>query len=390
MAIGDICKKPVRFTTDGLYDLTKDKYDLTADNEFIKINVINESGEQYRKMVEITALKAGVGTITATVKDSKESATLKVYVLDKVTNVSLDKKSEMLSGEGEVTVKAKVSPSENVMQVLDWRVYKYNEKSEEYVEYTTATEDGLTVDLSDMKNGEVEATITLGKKVAEDGNMFKVEATTPNNKDADDKLISDACYFSFSKKAPSETFSDVPADKWYGKPNGPVAYVIANKIMSGTGDGSTFDPEGPCTRAMFVQILYNMEGKPAAKSDNPFKDVAENKWYTKSVKWAVQNGVTKGKSADEFGTDDEVSRQMVAQFLMNYANNRGFNTEGRADLSKFPDKDEIAGWARKALEWAKDAGVIGGMGDGRLAPDGMCSRAQIAQMVMNYEKIFGK
>lgn len=180
-------------------------------------------------------------------------------------------------------------------------------------------------------------------------------------------------------------FSDV-GKAWYTKA---VDYVAKNNIMSGTGDNK-FNPEGSCTRSMFVQILYNMEGKPGYDSFNPFSDVAEGKWYSSSVKWAVQNGVTSGKSSNLFGVNDNVDRQSVAQFLMNYANKRGYDTTARADLSKYPDNAAISGWARNAVSWANANGIISGYGNGNLAPNDTCTRAQIAQMIMNFQNIFGR
>ena len=192
---------------------------------------------------------------------------------------------------------------------------------------------------------------------------------------------------------PTKRFSDVPAGKWYARPDGPIAYVIANGIMNGTGDGSTFAPEDPCTREMFVQILYNAEGMPGAGSSNPFSDVKSGKWYYNAVTWALANNVTSGKSATLFGVGENVTREQLAQFLMNYATKRGFNTKDRADLSKFPDAGSISGWAKNAISWANANGIINGKtvkGVNYLDPKGNATRAETAQMIMAFQKKFGK
>ena len=192
---------------------------------------------------------------------------------------------------------------------------------------------------------------------------------------------------------PTKRFSDVPAGKWYSKPDGPIAYVIANGIMNGTGDGSTFAPEDPCTREMFVQILYNVEGAPGAGPSNPFSDVKSGKWYYNAVTWAFANSVTSGKSATLFGVGENVTREQLAQFLLNYATKRGFNTKDRADLSKFPDAGSISGWAKNAISWANANGIINGKivkGVNYLDPKGNATRAETAQMLMGFQKKFGK
>ena len=192
---------------------------------------------------------------------------------------------------------------------------------------------------------------------------------------------------------PTVIFTDVAKGKWYSKTDGPIAYVVAYGIMNGTGDGKTFDPEGDCTREMFVQILYNSEGKPGAGSSNPFKDVKSGKWYYDAVTWALANDVTKGTSADTFGIGGKVTREQLAQFLMNYAKKRGYDTSARADISKFPDNAKVSGWAKEAISWANANGIVNGKaknGANYLDPRGNATRAEVAQMIMNFQKKFGR
>lgn len=191
---------------------------------------------------------------------------------------------------------------------------------------------------------------------------------------------------------PTKKFSDVLSGKWYSKTDGPIAYVVANGIMSGTGDGSTFSPEDNCTREMFVQTIYNIEGKPGAGSANPFKDVKKT-WYYDAVTWAFQNGITSGTSADTFGIGGLVTREQLAQFLLNYAKKRGFDISARTDISGYPDAGTVSGWAKDAMSWANANEIIGGKAkDGAkyLAPGDNATRAEVAQMIMKFQMKFGK
>ena len=191
---------------------------------------------------------------------------------------------------------------------------------------------------------------------------------------------------------PTKRFSDVLPGKWYSKTEGPIAYVVANGIMSGTGDGSTFSPEDNCTREMFVQTIYNIEGKPGAGSANPFKDVKKT-WYYDAVTWAFQNGITSGTSADTFGIGGLVTREQLAQFLLNYAKKRGFDISARTDISGYPDAGTVSGWAKDAMSWANANEIIGGKAkDGAkyLAPGDNATRAEVAQMIMKFQMKFGK
>lgn len=191
---------------------------------------------------------------------------------------------------------------------------------------------------------------------------------------------------------PTKRFSDVPADKWYSKPNGPIAYVIANSIMSGTS-GTAFNPDGNCTREMFVQILYNIEGKPIFGNYNPFSDVIDGSWYSRAVIWAYDNEITSGTSATTFGVGGNVTREQLAQFLMNYANKRGFDTTARVDISGFPDAAQVSGWAAQSVSWANANGIINGKARGGvnfLDPKGNATRAEVAMMIMGFQKKFGR
>ena len=49
----------------------------------------------------------------------------------------------------------------------------------------------------------------------------------------------------------------------------------------------------------------------------------------------------------------------------------------------FNDESEISGFALEALRWAVENGILHGNGDGTLAPKGLTSRAEAAQMLLN-------
>ena len=47
-----------------------------------------------------------------------------------------------------------------------------------------------------------------------------------------------------------------------------------------------FDPDSAITRAMFVTVLYRMDGQPAVDQKAGFTDVAEGSYYAAAVDWA--------------------------------------------------------------------------------------------------------
>ncbi len=50
----------------------------------------------------------------------------------------------------------------------------------------------------------------------------------------------------------------------------------------------------------------------------------------------------------------------------------------------FTDADKASAYAREALRWAVEKGILNGLGDGRLDPGGLATRAQAAQMLKRY------
>ena len=184
-------------------------------------------------------------------------------------------------------------------------------------------------------------------------------------------------------------FYDVQPGKWYSKADGPISYVIKNGIMNGISNNS-FNPEGECTREMFVQILYNAEGKQSVNIQNPFTDNEEGKWYYNAILWGVDRGITSGTSATTFGTGKNVTRQEMAGFLYNYAKSRNFDTSASKDLSSYIDASQISNWAIDKMKWANANGIINGKSSINLDPTGTATRAEVAQMIMNFQNKFGR
>lgn len=180
-------------------------------------------------------------------------------------------------------------------------------------------------------------------------------------------------------------YTDLDMTKWYASA---VTYVLNNKLMSGIGNNK-FDPYGACTRAMMVTILYTASNKPAVSGSTPFTDLKSD-WYLNPVLWAYTNKITGGTNATTFSPNANVTREQVATFLMGYAQKNGYDIESRAGISMYKDRAQVSSWAVEAMKWAKANGIINGVTDTELNPKGNASRAQIAQMIMAFQKKFKK
>ena len=72
-------------------------------------------------------------------------------------------------------------------------------------------------------------------------------------------------------------------------------------------------------------------------------------------------------------------------FLYRYAQFKGYDTtQGGMAVREFSDYENISDYARPAMAWAVNAGIMGGMDDGTLMPQGKATRAEAATMLMNF------
>lgn len=192
------------------------------------------------------------------------------------------------------------------------------------------------------------------------------------SQDADAELISSAC------AAWSATpFRDVPAGAWYADA---VVQVYEAGWMNGT-TVTTFSPGTTVTRGMLAAILYRMEGAPSVSGSVPFRDVNKSDYYAKAITWAAGKGILEGYEDGSFRPDAPLTRQQLSAILFRYASWLGEAGSGRADLTVWPDAAAVEPYAREAMAWAVDVGVLQGRADGRLDPGGTATRAQTAVLL---------
>lgn len=176
----------------------------------------------------------------------------------------------------------------------------------------------------------------------------------------------------------SGAYSDVTADAWYAQY---VDYTAFGGLMAGVG-GGMFAPDAPMTRAMFAAVLYRLEGEPAVTGSSPFTDLTAG-WYRDAVAWAYQNGVVAGVSKTSFAPDESITREQMAAMLYRYAS-RGGALDAAGTLDGYTDAGQVSGWALPAVRWAVSSGIIVGMTDTTLVPQGTSTRAQVATVLTNF------
>ena len=179
-------------------------------------------------------------------------------------------------------------------------------------------------------------------------------------------------------------FSDTNVRGWY---HNAVHYVLENGLMSGTGK-ATFAPDRTLSRAMLVQILYNLEGKPAVAGTSGFADVSASAWYADAVAWAAANKVVAGNGDGTFSPESAITREQMATILYQYAKYQQFDLTVTGNLSAFIDGEKVSKYAVIPCNWAIGKGLISGVGNHQLNPSGSAERSHIAAIMKSFcEKV---
>lgn len=170
-------------------------------------------------------------------------------------------------------------------------------------------------------------------------------------------------------------FPDVKDTEWYIKA---VEFVCTEGLMTGYANGN-FGPNDQITRAQFAQLFYNKEGRPGAEAGQ-FTDVKPGQWYADAVNWAAKKNVVNGVGGGKFAPNEPITREQMATMLWRYA---GSPKPEKSSLN-FNDAGKVSDYAREAMCWATENGVMNGKGGGTLDPLGTAKRCEVAQMLMNY------
>ena len=89
--------------------------------------------------------------------------------------------------------------------------------------------------------------------------------------------------------------------------------------------------------------------------------------------------------ATTFGPEDMITREQMAAILFRYAQGKGMaSITLEKNLETFTDAGEISAYAVDAMNWAVGQGLINGMGDGTVAPQGQAIRAQAAAILHRF------
>ena len=167
-------------------------------------------------------------------------------------------------------------------------------------------------------------------------------------------------------------FTDVTSGSWYYDG---VKYACDNGLMNGTS-ANEFNPNANTTRSMIVTILARMEGVNTSGGET---------WYARGREWSMGAGISDGTNMT-----GKITREQLAAMLYRYAKLKGYDVSASADISGYTDASSVSSWATDAMRWAVSAGLINGRTATTLAPQGNATRAEVASILMRFMQKYTK
>lgn len=176
---------------------------------------------------------------------------------------------------------------------------------------------------------------------------------------------------------PGKIFEDMPkAGHWS---HDPIDWAIDTHVTQGTSD-TAFSPAVVCNRAQIVTFLWRAKGSPAPSSGScPFVDVPQGSYYYDAVRWAVQQGITKGTSQTTFSPRGNCTRAQIVTFLWRAAGTP------KTGSSAFTDVSEDTYYAQ-AVAWAVGRNITKGTSETSFSPSAVCTRAQAVTFLYRWLK----
>ena len=102
----------------------------------------------------------------------------------------------------------------------------------------------------------------------------------------------------------------------------------------------------------------------------------DSDWYATAVNWAAGVGIVGGFGDGSFQPNAPITREQMASILYRYAAYKGMDVSARATLDGYIDQPSA--WAEDVMQWAVAEGLLTGVSEDRLQPQGPATRAQVA------------
>ena len=286
----------------------------------------------------------------------------------------------IVNADGSVT-KIETKPDGTVIETTTWRdgsTLTAETSPNGRVETVEKRADGTTVETVESASGEITASVSVPKSVGSTRVDIPVSKPTGSmvavivHPDGTEEIVRGSVVTETGVALRAEgdvrlkiidnakRFNDM-ADHWA---KDAVEFASSRELFNGVGNDA-FGPDRSMTRGMVSTVLARLAGADTAGGET---------WYAKGTAWAVENGISDGTAPEQ-----PVTREQLAAMLYRYAGSPAVSGE-----LGFDDADSISAWARDAVRWCVDNGILNGVGGNRMTPQDLARRGQVAAMLMRF------
>lgn len=291
-----------------------------------------------------------------------------------------DKIETIVNADGSVT-KIETKSDGTVIETTTWRdgsTLTAETSPNGRVETVEKRADGTTVETVESASGGITASVSVPKSVGSTRVDIPVSKPTGSmvavfvHPDGTEEIVKGSVVTETGVALRAEgdvrlkiidnakRFNDM-ADHWA---KDAVEFASSRELFNGVGNDA-FGPDRSMTRGMVSTVLARLAGADTAGGET---------WYAKGTAWAVENGISDGTNPEQ-----PVTREQLAAMLYRYAGSPAVSGE-----LGFDDADSISAWARDAVRWCVDNGILNGVGGNRMTPQDLARRGQVAAMLMRF------
>ncbi|MBR6518382.1 MAG: S8 family serine peptidase [Oscillospiraceae bacterium] len=182
--------------------------------------------------------------------------------------------------------------------------------------------------------------------------------------------------------AAGQLFRDVKSEDWFFEN---VNFCVDRHLIDGTSKAD-FSPQEMLTRAVLVEALYRLEGKPDVDVAVSFEDVAPGSDFADAISWAKQNGIVNGETETKFAPDSNITREQIAAIVYRYAFFKGYPAADyeNTDISSYDDATAVSDYAKTAVQYAVGSNLMKGKSAQTLCPKDNITRAEISAVLQRF------
>jgi len=161
-----------------------------------------------------------------------------------------------------------------------------------------------------------------------------------------------------------------------------VERLATLQLIRGMGEHE-FQPQQPMTRQDFSVLFAKTTGiQPIAPREDSYEDIEADGPFAPYVYGLAQTGIMKGRTSEQFGADEPLTRQELAVILARFMELTGSTPGADADAGQavpvaYQDQDQIAEYAEEAVETVTQKKWMTGSSN-QFRPEQKVTRAEAA------------